>query len=65
MVSSFTLNPPAQGKLIIIVIVIFFLISKDLFGILKLTALSSGYCLGSCNWVIESDYEKVRMKVYC
>lgn len=31
----------------------------DLFGILKLTALSSGFCLGSCNWVIESDYEKV------
>ncbi|XP_022781258.1 integrator complex subunit 9 homolog [Stylophora pistillata] len=31
----------------------------DLFGILKLTPLSSGYCLGSCNWVIESDYEKV------
>ncbi|KAJ7350140.1 Integrator complex subunit 9 [Desmophyllum pertusum] len=31
----------------------------DLFGILKLTALSSGYCLGSCNWLIESDYEKL------
>lgn len=31
----------------------------DLYGILKLTALSSGFCVGSCNWVIESDYEKV------
>ncbi|XP_031573815.1 integrator complex subunit 9 homolog [Actinia tenebrosa] len=31
----------------------------DLFGVLRLTALSSGFCLGSCNWIVESDYEKI------
>ncbi|KAK3739105.1 hypothetical protein QZH41_018245 [Actinostola sp. cb2023] len=31
----------------------------DLYGVLQLTPLSSGFCLGSCNWVIESDYEKI------
>ncbi|KAF6213099.1 hypothetical protein GE061_010814 [Apolygus lucorum] len=31
----------------------------DVYGALKVTAVSSGYCLGSSNWVIASDYEKV------
>ncbi|KAJ8020959.1 Integrator complex subunit 9 [Holothuria leucospilota] len=31
----------------------------SLFGALKLTPLSSGYCLGSCNWVIKSEFEKI------
>ncbi|XP_014246665.1 integrator complex subunit 9 [Cimex lectularius] len=31
----------------------------DVYGALKVTAVSSGYCLGSSNWVISSDYEKV------
>ena len=30
----------------------------DLFGTLKITACSSGYCLGSCNWIVESDNDK-------
>ncbi|XP_071479583.1 integrator complex subunit 9-like [Diadema antillarum] len=31
----------------------------SLFGALTLVPLSSGYCLGSCNWIISSAYEKV------
>ncbi|XP_038051929.1 integrator complex subunit 9-like [Patiria miniata] len=31
----------------------------NLFGSLMVSPHSSGYCLGSCNWVIKSDYEKV------
>ncbi|UYV67250.1 INTS9 [Cordylochernes scorpioides] len=31
----------------------------DVFGELKVTAISSGYCLGSCNWQIKSDFEKI------
>lgn len=31
----------------------------DIFGTLEITAISSGYCLGSCNWVINSSHEKI------
>lgn len=31
----------------------------DIFGALEATAVSSGFCLGSCNWVIQSHYEKI------
>ncbi|KAL1123383.1 hypothetical protein AAG570_002465 [Ranatra chinensis] len=32
---------------------------RDVYGALNVTAVSSGYCLGSSNWIISSDYEKV------
>ena len=28
-------------------------------GAVKVTAVSSGFCLGSCNWLIQSDHEKI------
>ncbi|KAL5013814.1 hypothetical protein ScPMuIL_008084 [Solemya velum] len=31
----------------------------DIFGALQVMSCSSGYCLGSCNWVIQSEYEKI------
>ncbi|RLU21019.1 hypothetical protein DMN91_007635 [Ooceraea biroi] len=31
----------------------------DVYGALTVTPISSGYCLGSSNWLISSDYEKV------
>ncbi|XP_064411595.1 integrator complex subunit 9 [Latimeria chalumnae] len=31
----------------------------ELFGAVQITPLSSGYSLGSCNWIIQSHYEKV------
>lgn len=31
----------------------------DCFGLLQVTAVSSGYCLGSCNWIISSGFEKI------
>ncbi|XP_064382398.1 integrator complex subunit 9-like isoform X2 [Halichondria panicea] len=31
----------------------------DLFGSLEATPISSGFCLGSCNWVLENDQIKV------
>ncbi|CAB4012068.1 integrator complex subunit 9 [Paramuricea clavata] len=31
----------------------------DLFGVLQLTPVSSGYSVGSCNWIIQSEYEKI------
>ncbi|KAK7867634.1 hypothetical protein R5R35_014827 [Gryllus longicercus] len=31
----------------------------DIYGALEVTAVSSGYCLGSSNWVINSHYEKI------
>ncbi|RWS27634.1 cleavage and polyadenylation specificity factor-like protein [Leptotrombidium deliense] len=31
----------------------------DVFGNLKVTALSSGFCIGSCNWLINTDHEKI------
>ncbi|XP_078413563.1 integrator complex subunit 9 isoform X1 [Cetorhinus maximus] len=31
----------------------------ELFGAVQITPLSSGYCLGSSNWIIQSHYEKV------
>lgn len=38
-----------------------FLIScpQELFGAVQITPLSSGYSLGSSNWIIQSHYEKV------
>ena len=33
---------------------------QKLFGNLKATSLSSGFCLGSCNWLLETEYCKVR-----
>lgn len=30
-----------------------------IFGALNVTAYSSGYAIGSCNWTIESDFEKI------
>ncbi|MCL4142454.1 UNVERIFIED_CONTAM: hypothetical protein GTU68_006881 [Idotea baltica] len=31
----------------------------DVCGALEVTAVSSGFCLGSCNWLISSDHEKI------
>lgn len=31
----------------------------DICGALKVTAVSSGFCLGSCNWLICSEHEKL------
>ncbi|XP_014216076.1 integrator complex subunit 9 [Copidosoma floridanum] len=31
----------------------------DIYGALSVTPISSGYCLGSSNWLISSDHEKV------
>uniref|UniRef100_A0A336LRJ7 CSON002133 protein n=1 Tax=Culicoides sonorensis TaxID=179676 RepID=A0A336LRJ7_CULSO len=31
----------------------------DIYGALQVTAISSGYCLGSSNWVISSGHEKI------
>ncbi|KAL7299713.1 hypothetical protein TKK_0007465 [Trichogramma kaykai] len=31
----------------------------DVYGALSVTAISSGYCLGSSNWIIASDHEKI------
>lgn len=32
---------------------------QDIYGTLKVTPVSSGYCLGSSNWIIMTDYEKI------
>lgn len=32
---------------------------QDIYGALKAIPISSGYCLGSANWIIQSDYEKI------
>ena len=31
----------------------------DLFSALKATPLSSGYCLGSCNWLLRDEYRRI------
>ncbi|CAG5124649.1 unnamed protein product, partial [Candidula unifasciata] len=31
----------------------------DIFGALTVTPASSGCCIGSCNWIIQSKYEKI------
>lgn len=31
----------------------------DVFGALNITPISSGFCLGSCNWIIRSEYETI------
>lgn len=31
----------------------------DIFGALSVTPISSGFCLGSSNWLISSDHEKI------
>ena len=31
----------------------------DIFGCLEATALSSGHSIGSCNWIINTEYEKI------
>jgi integrator complex subunit 9 len=33
--------------------------TKEVYGSLQVTAISSGYCLGSCNWVLQSSHEKI------
>ncbi|CAL4069691.1 unnamed protein product, partial [Meganyctiphanes norvegica] len=32
---------------------------KDICGALKVTAVSSGFCMGSCNWLIATQHEKL------
>jgi len=32
---------------------------KDVFGLLEVSPVSSGYCLGSSNWIISSRYERI------
>ena len=32
---------------------------QSIFGLLSIMAISSGYCIGSCNWIIDSDHERV------
>lgn len=31
----------------------------DIFGSLQAIAISSGYCIGSCNWVLQTEHEKL------
>ncbi|KAM7533583.1 hypothetical protein Aperf_G00000126565 [Anoplocephala perfoliata] len=31
----------------------------NLFGLLKVKCISSGYEIGSCNWIMKTDYEKI------
>jgi integrator complex subunit 9 len=32
---------------------------KDIFGLLSVSPISSGLCIGSSNWIISSGFEKV------
>ena len=32
---------------------------KDIFGLLTVSPVSSGFCIGSSNWIISSGFEKV------
>ncbi|KAF6041190.1 INTS9 [Bugula neritina] len=32
---------------------------NSIFGLLNIMAISSGYCIGSCNWIIDSDHERI------
>ena len=34
---------------------------QEIFGALRITAHPSGYSIGSCNWTIQSDFEKVKI----
>ena len=36
---------------------------QDLYGRVKAIPLSSGFCLGSCNWLLETQYSKVRIGI--
>ena len=31
----------------------------SIFGLVEISPVSSGYCLGSCNWLITTGYEKI------
>lgn len=31
----------------------------DIFGMVQVSSVSSGYCLGSCNWIVMGDHEKL------
>lgn len=31
----------------------------DIFGLFEISAHSSGYCIGSCNWVLNSNHQKI------
>lgn len=33
--------------------------SIDIFGLFEVSAHSSGFCIGSCNWVLKSEHEKI------
>lgn len=35
------------------------MVSQNLFGLLEVRGICSGYAIGSCNWLISSKYEKV------
>ena len=32
---------------------------KDIFGLVKVSPVSSGFCIGSSNWLINSGFEKI------
>jgi len=31
----------------------------DCFGLIQVTSVSSGYCIGSCNWILSTGFEKI------
>eukprot|EP00088_Acartia_fossae_P030637 TRINITY_DN3162_c0_g1_i2.p1 TRINITY_DN3162_c0_g1~~TRINITY_DN3162_c0_g1_i2.p1 ORF type:complete len:711 (+),score=150.28 TRINITY_DN3162_c0_g1_i2:54-2186(+) len=31
----------------------------DCFGLIQVTSVSSGYCIGSCNWLLSTGFEKI------
>ena len=43
-------------RLVCVVVVV---VLQELFGAVQVSPLSSGYSLGSSNWIIQSHYEKV------
>ena len=53
-------GPGGKPKLLVFSCIGSFLF-QNLFGALTAMASSSGYSLGSCNWVIHSEYEKVHI----
>ena len=67
------LVPGADGKLGILstkidwhplIVQVGFNEKTSIFGLVEISPVSLGYCLGSCNWLITTGYEKVMFKYF-
>lgn len=56
---SYTHYTTHHNSLLLHNILYYFISLQNIFGMLNIMAISAGFCIGSCNWIVDSDHERV------